>query len=109
MDVRSYGAILRTVQLNQMMSAPFMTDIPSSGHSLEYCSTFTRRSPFLIILSSSEIDILRDWSTNAEIAYLVMETRDQTYGKVLQLDLLRQIQSVKSQFYGPCASPKVWH
>lgn len=87
--------MIRTVQLNQIMSAPFMNDIPSSGHSLKYCSTFARRHSVSITLSPSEIDILRDWSTNAEISYLIMETRDQNYGRVLQLDLLRQIQSAK--------------
>lgn len=95
LDVRSHGTMIRTVQLNQIMSAPFMNDIPSSGHSLKYCSTFARRHSVSITLSPSEIDILRDWSTNAEISYLIMETRDQNYGRVLQLDLLRQIQSAK--------------
>ncbi|KAF2997547.1 hypothetical protein E8E13_000111 [Curvularia kusanoi] len=95
LDVRSHSDMFRTVQLNQIISAPFMADIPSSGLSLNHCSTFSRRNPVSITLSPSEIDILRDWSTNAEISYLILETRDHVYGNVLQLDLLRQIQSAK--------------
>ncbi|KAJ4297913.1 hypothetical protein N0V90_005812 [Kalmusia sp. IMI 367209] len=93
LDVRMQHTMIRTVQLNQVMSAPFMADIPSSGHSLQYCSTFARRQPQTVTLSQSEIETLRNCSIDVDISYLVMETRDQKYAKILLLNLLQQIQT----------------
>jgi hypothetical protein len=87
--------MIRTVQLNQIMSASFMRDIPSSGQSLKYCSTFARRQPQRVTLSNSVIDDLRGWSVDVDISYLIIETADPTYGKALLLNLLQQIQSAK--------------
>ncbi|KAF2178655.1 hypothetical protein K469DRAFT_731662 [Zopfia rhizophila CBS 207.26] len=93
LDIRTQSTMIRTVQLNQIMSAPFMTDIPSSGQSLKYCSTFARRQPQSVTLSQSEIEILRNCSTDVDISYLVMETRDLSDAKILLLSLLQQIQT----------------
>jgi hypothetical protein len=84
--------MIRTVQLNQIMSAPFMTDIPSSGQSFKYCSTFARRHLQSIKLSQSEIEALRGCSADTDISYLVMDTRDLSYAKTLLISLLQQIQ-----------------
>jgi len=75
------------------MSAPFMNDIPSSGASLQYCSTFTRRKPQAITLPQSEIDLLRHCSTDHDISYMIMETHNPSDDKTLLLSLLQQIQT----------------
>jgi hypothetical protein len=85
--------MIRTVQLNQIISAPFMSDIPSSGASLQYCSTFTRRQPQAITLPQSEIDLLRYCSIDNDISYMIMETHNPRDDKALLLSLLQQIQT----------------
>ena len=70
-----------------------MADIPSSGQSLKYCSTFVRRQRQPVTLSQSEIEILRNCSTDADISYPVMETLDLSDAKILLLSLLQQIQT----------------
>ncbi|KAE8441311.1 hypothetical protein EG329_005506 [Mollisiaceae sp. DMI_Dod_QoI] len=93
LDLHAQAAMIRTVQLNQIISAPFMNDIPSSGASLKYCSTFTQRQPQAIILSQSEIELLRYCSTDNDISYMIMENYSQSDGKALLLSLLQQVQT----------------
>lgn len=95
LDIRAQSTMIRTIQLNQIISSPSMADIPSSGNSLQYCSSFARRQPQSIILSQSEIDILRRCSTDIDITHLVLETRDLSGAKTLLLNLLQQIQTAK--------------
>jgi hypothetical protein len=85
--------MIRTVQLNQIISAPFMNDIPSSGASLKYCSMFTRRQPQAITLSQSEIDLLRYCSVDNDISYMIIETQNPCNDKALLISLLQQIQA----------------
>jgi len=70
-----------------------MTDIPSSGQSLKYCSTFARRQAQPVILSQTEIEHLRTCSTDRGISYLVMQTQALIEAKVLLLNLLQQIKA----------------
>jgi hypothetical protein len=70
-----------------------MNDIPSSGASLKYCSTFTRRQAQAITLSQSEIDILRRCSVDNDISYMIMEANNPSDDKALLLSLLQQIQT----------------
>lgn len=70
-----------------------MNDIPSSGASLKYCSTFTRRRAQAIALSQSEIDLLHHCSGDSNISYIIMETHNPSDDKALLLSLLQQIQS----------------
>ncbi|KAH7363705.1 hypothetical protein BKA66DRAFT_444624 [Pyrenochaeta sp. MPI-SDFR-AT-0127] len=95
LDIQSQSTMIKTVQLNQIISAPFMADLNSSGQSLKYCTTFARRQPQPVTLSQSEIDSLRNWSTDVGVSYLVIETRDLAYGKTLLLSLLQQIQNAR--------------
>ncbi|OAL57159.1 hypothetical protein IQ07DRAFT_29630 [Pyrenochaeta sp. DS3sAY3a] len=95
LDLQSHTTMIRTIQLNQIISAPFMNDITSSGTSLTYCSAFARRQGHAITLASSEVEGLRNWSKNYDISYLIMESRDAVYGKNLLLNLLQQIQTAK--------------
>lgn len=85
--------MIRTVQLNQIISASFMNDIPSSGASLSYCSTFTRRQPQAITLSQPEIDLLHCCSVDNDISYMIIETHNPSDDKALLLSLLQQIQT----------------
>jgi hypothetical protein len=85
--------MIRTVLLNQIISASFMNDIPSSGASLNYCSTFTRRQPQATTLSQSEIDLLRCCSVDNDISYMVIETHNSSDDKSLLLSLLQQVQT----------------
>lgn len=87
--------MIKTVQLNQIISAPFMNDIPSSGASLKYCSTFTRRQPQAITLSQSEIDLLYYCSVDNDIFYMVIETHNPSDDKALLLSLLQQIRTAQ--------------
>ncbi|KAH8588667.1 hypothetical protein B0O99DRAFT_600563 [Bisporella sp. PMI_857] len=74
LDVRAQATMNRTVQLNQIMTAPFMKDLPSSGASLKYCSIFARRQPQTITLSQTEIDLLHCCSVDNDIFYTSNET-----------------------------------
>jgi hypothetical protein len=85
--------MIRTVQLNQIISASFMNDIPSSGASLNYCSTFTQRQPPTIILLQSEIDLLHYCSVDKNISYMIIETHNPSDDKALLISLLQQIQT----------------
>lgn len=69
-----------------------MNDIPSSGASLNYCSTFTRRQPHATTLSQAEIDLLEHCSVNNNVSYMIMETQDRSNDKALLLSLLQQVQ-----------------
>jgi hypothetical protein len=93
LDLRSQAVMIRTVQLNQIISAPFMNDIPSSGASLSYCSTFSRRQAHAITLSQSEIDLLHCCSVDNDIFYMIVETHNPNDDKTLLLSLLQQIQT----------------
>jgi hypothetical protein len=85
--------MIRTVQLNQIISAPFMNDIPSSGASLKYASTFTRRQQQPITLSQTEIELLHLCSIDNDISYMIMDTHNSSNDKALLLNLLQEIQS----------------
>ncbi|KAI9690899.1 MAG: hypothetical protein M1822_008519 [Bathelium mastoideum] len=93
LDIRTQSTMMSTVQLNQIMSAPFMADVPSSGQSLKYCSTFARRQPQSGILSQSEIEILRNYSKDVHISYLITESLHISDAKNFLLSLLRQIRT----------------
>ncbi|CAI6319249.1 unnamed protein product [Periconia digitata] len=95
LDIHSQSAMIRTVQLNQIMSAPFMSDIPSSGKSLNYCSAIAQRHPQYVILPNAVVNDLRGWSEDINLPYLIIETPDSAYGKALLLSLLQQIQNAK--------------
>lgn len=85
--------MIKTVQLNQIISASAIADTPSSGQSLRYCSAFARRQPRAVSLSYSEIEVLRHCSLDIDISYLIMETRTPADGKTLLLSLLREVQN----------------
>lgn len=87
--------MIRTVQLNQIMSAPFMTDIPSSGQSLSYCTALIRRQPQAVTLAASEIEVLRRCSLDDGIFYIILETPSPNDGKALLLNLLQQVQNAE--------------
>lgn len=70
-----------------------MNDIPSSGSSLKYCFTFSRRQPQAITLPQSEIELLRHCSIDNEISYMILETHNPNDDKTLLLSLLKQIQT----------------
>jgi hypothetical protein len=70
-----------------------MDDIPSSGASLNYCSTFTRRQPQAISLSQSEIDLLHCCSVDNDISYMIIDTHNPSDDKALLLSLLQQVQT----------------
>jgi hypothetical protein len=91
--------MIRTVQLNQIMTAPFMKDVPSSGASLKYCSTFARRQPQTITLSQTEIDLLHRCSVDNDISFIIMETQNPINGNALLLSLLQQIQTAQKASY----------
>ncbi|KAL9619836.1 MAG: hypothetical protein Q9160_005576 [Pyrenula sp. 1 TL-2023] len=93
LDVHAQGKMIRTVQLNQIMSASAIAEMPSSGQTLQYCSAFARRQPRAVCLSNSEIEVLRHCSLDIDICYLIMETRTPSDGKILLFNLLREIQN----------------
>ncbi|KAN0116708.1 hypothetical protein V8E51_002685 [Hyaloscypha variabilis] len=93
LDIRTQSAMIRTVQLNQIISAPFMNNISSSGASLNYCSAFTRRQPQAVTLSQSEIDLLHHCSVDSNISYMIIETHNTSDDKALLISLLQQIQT----------------
>lgn len=68
-----------------------MTDIPSSGQSLKYCSTFVRRQAQATTLSQLEIELIGRYAEDIGISYLIMETHTLGDGKALLLSLLQQV------------------
>lgn len=60
-----------------------MADVSSSGQRLQFCSNFARRQQQAVTLSQPDIETLRDWSMDLEVAYLIIESRDLAYSKTL--------------------------
>jgi hypothetical protein len=87
--------MIRTVQLNQIMSAPFMTDIPASGQSLSFCSTFMIRRPQNITIAQPEIETLRRCSLDNDVSYIIMEAQNPNDSKELLLSLLQQVKTAQ--------------
>ncbi|RDW68601.1 hypothetical protein BP5796_09258 [Coleophoma crateriformis] len=93
LDIHAQATMIRTIQLDQIILAPFMSDVPPSSASLKYCWTFSRRQQQAIALSQSEIDLLHFCSEDNNISYMIMETHNPSDDKALLLSLLQQIQA----------------
>lgn len=72
-----------------------MTDIPASGQSLSFCSTFMLRRPQNITLAQPEIETLRRCSLDNDVSYLIMEAQNPNDSKELLLSLLQQVQTAQ--------------
>jgi hypothetical protein len=93
LDLSSQHATLNRVHLNQMLSLPFWSSLPSSGESLQFCrSVRTRIQRFerhhYPRLSLPNIKRLGTWSSQEINSVLLIDTNTPLVAKAFMIDLV---------------------
>ena len=108
LDISTQKSMISTVQLNQILSAPFMSDLPTSGESFGYCSSLKRRRQQRAHLSPNEANLLRICASDPEISIVIMQTPSQPLAKDFIVDLISLIRASQVPVIWALRFPNFW-
>jgi hypothetical protein len=108
LDISTQKSMISTVQLNQILSAPFMSDLPTSGESLGYCSSLKRRRQQRAHLSPNEANLLQICASDPEISIVIMQTPSQPLAKDFIVDLIGLIRASQVPVIWALRFPNFW-
>ena len=94
-DFRGQMEILRSIQLNQILSLSFLEKLPTSGESLEYCQSIRRRSRHRMTLPLPDVSRLTDWASEPTKSLLVLQGSSSVVSKAFMIDLIDLVRDAK--------------
>lgn len=91
LDITSQRATLSRIHLNQMLSLPLWTSLPSSGDSLQFCQSLRNRRRDRTKLPLLDVKILETCTSQRNNALLLIDTFTPTVAKTLMVDLINLV------------------
>lgn len=91
LDFTSQRATLSRIHLNQMLSLPLWSSLPSSGDSLQFCQSLRNRRRDRTKLPLLDVKILETWTSQRNNALLLIDTFTPTVAKTLMVDLINLV------------------
>lgn len=85
--------MIQSIQLTQLLSAPFMDKFPTSGACLRYCQTLRRRNRNAQTTIVPDLSTLNQWASQPGSTCLVTESASNQAAKNFLLDIISVIRS----------------
>ncbi|KAI4234230.1 MAG: hypothetical protein LQ349_003915 [Xanthoria aureola] len=87
-DLASQRTTLSRVHLNQMLTLPLWSSLPTSGESLDFCRSMRKRRRERWRLPLPDVQKLEAWSTRSTNALLLIDTYNPLVAKTFMIDLV---------------------
>ncbi len=91
-DFTSSRAAIGRIELNQLLSSPLFTHLPTSGESMNYCRTLRNRRQKRFRLPAPSIDQLQQWSRAEGCTFVFTRCTDGQASKDFLVNLIDAIQ-----------------
>lgn len=87
-DLSSSRATIARVELNQILSLPFLSQLPTSGDTMRYCRTMRERRRKRLTLPPLTVQQLEKWSKDRRCSFLFTESRSTKHAKDFLVDFV---------------------
>jgi len=94
LDLESSKSIIARIELNQMLSLPFLSQLPTPGETMHFCRTIRNRRRQRLGLPAPSVSQLEMWSQEQNCSFLFTESFSSQTSKDFPVSLVEAIQEV---------------
>ena len=88
LDLTSQRGTFNRIHLNQMLSLPLWSSLPTSGEALHYCRSMRKRQRGRLRLPLPDIGKLESWTSRKEAALLLVDSNVPLVTKTFLVELI---------------------
>ena len=107
-DLSGQTEMIRGIQLTEILSLSFMSNLPTSGESLGYCQSVRARGSVRDSYHSPELSTLETWSSEPRSSMLLTQTSSTQTAKNFFVDLTLLIRESKYPIIWALRYPNFW-